>query len=676
MTVDNNNTNSNSNSNSPTCLIEPFKPRYTQQLKVVIYKDIQPDESEEGDKLGNHYGSNQGSQFLKTVRKKFHCFSDMETEREILGKLREVNMGVLSFESMNNVLRLIDKLSVRKTGLKANSVFTANELEYYTWVDGPLSNSVLRGSKFPRVPQYPLPVHLDVSNGATVNNRRYFEHSVNNLISEEEEYLMCFKVYICGECHTGTSYCSDKIQLKEGVWVCGLCQMENVFEENEFYIYNKFEASLPSMMMRDTSLNPTVGGKSDDIMNGSQKEQEQTYSFQDYQMTKEADWSRRVDALRQMPFFSHAETHKQTSFYTGQTPKPSRDNAYCYPTLEIVITCEEFSYRNDKRVYYLFAADFVSQFWIDLNQDSLSGGGTHRFMIVPKTDHVSIELALDQFLAPMNDDLNNLRTRGFNYQQGNVRVTVMNFVAKYDVSLAVCARLKSLANLTNEQSVVIPCFQEIRTRILAYKLVELLYELALEEAQKDIRDLFDRARFNGRPECVHFLVKGSDLGRVTPYGKELLLYPSCLNVLLGAQEILDSYTEPPENMELIMEASEQLLRLANIIDDPQEIATVRLFIEDWGPKVDRFVESYTKLTEIYPQRLTTDCLDVFAQLAKYQCYFGHFTRFRPHFNYSADSIKFDSLRHSNLLAASGKLQVVFFNYMNTLTRIQWANNNN
>lgn len=81
------------------------------------------------------------------------------------------------------------------------------------------------------------------------NDHHWVDNAFQRIYSRYENMELCTKIYLCKDCHYGTSYNARYFSKNLGTWTCNYCRTTNVpGEDAEYYIYNSFKPSLMSLL--------------------------------------------------------------------------------------------------------------------------------------------------------------------------------------------------------------------------------------------------------------------------------------------------------------------------------------------------------------------------------------------------------------------------------------------
>ncbi|KAH3687857.1 hypothetical protein WICPIJ_001150 [Wickerhamomyces pijperi] len=629
--------------------------------------------------------SNEGRIFLREAAKQYNkIYKSINEAGTIVPIQVGVRHGRMTFEMANSAMRLVDDKAIRQTGKKFPSIFCSNDIKYYSWLGPPLHKDIVPSGI---EPHYPLNLNSDKPNDQTTNKRNYFEQMMNRLIQEEEEYGMCFKVYICRQCESGTSYCAKKLKREDGIWCCNNCKYINYCKDNQYYIYNKFETTLHSVL----NLSAFDAKKQSEIQNKSklpakpmsQFDEKKTKIDRTHHIIRGRDFKQFYNS----PYMLNARTSKLTSDKYGSKSVKESEEDQCYyntPTVDIVVNCDEIQGTNTTasmgQSFYCFYITFCDL--LGENQEKTTH--RHRSMIIPKIENQrsQFDFSLDELLAPLNDDLDRLINQGFRYTSLNagsqdselLKVAVFNFSAEPQIVSKIKANVGSWKHLTNHEGVVIPDFFHITFKHF-FKLLSTLTLSLISDAEKahfarEIRHSTSEALKFGVP--AHGVLTYEDLISVD---RDLTNEKGLHATKVFADEINFS------RLKSVPKELPQLFVLLNKIS----VAFVAALIESEGPVTDvnflyncesdchLFARYYCALSVKYPQ-LKSECLDDFTRLSAYANYFGYIAAAHK-LTVSVNKIdriikeRYDLSCHYNVLHALNKADVVFENMIEVQGKI-------
>ncbi|KAH3687859.1 hypothetical protein WICPIJ_001152 [Wickerhamomyces pijperi] len=345
----------------------------------------------------------------------------------------------------------------------------------------------------------------------------FFKESVDMLIEEEESFGMCFKVYLCHLCESGTSYCALKLKRDEYVWCCNVCGNINNAHGNRYYIYNSLETSLTTLLCK-LDFNPQVQSTEQNTSSrpsffGGAKP---SHKFQTGVFLADSNKrnmsSKTISDFYQTPYVINSRNIniKSDKFGLNSTTQ-LKQHLYEKPTITVVIGCEEIRVK-DSPNHYCFFANLSCGF----SRDPDAVKFQHRFMVIPQWKGCSgpeVKFTLDEMLAPLTDELAQLSTYGFNYHRPwmakpvAVFTNVLNFSASSSIVESVTSNVSHLRGLTNHEGVIVPNFANLLFHEIPSGLLKLFLSLLSTSDRANIFKIFDQSA----KESVKFRISKSQL---------------------------------------------------------------------------------------------------------------------------------------------------------------------
>lgn len=371
-----------------------------------------------------------------------------------LDQMLKVRNGEVLYSEVNEDFEDFSKEFQEANNAKLQTSFINNDSTEYSWIAPKASSENL--------------AEFDAKDSS-----KFFETAVNQLVKEEEAYGMATKVFICQECQTGTSYAAEKLNKDAGSWTCNNCSSENDITKNQFYIYNKPDVSIISLL--------SINEARESILNAYQ-------DIKEYAEPKKCKFDvdneflagddGEIRDIGTAPFFQNIKTLKING--TDET-------FYSQTTINVNIGCSEVKL-NDSTSFYCFWLQFVDWEFISELENFI-----HRLMFIPKTT----DIKLDELLAVLTDDLSRLVSEGIHFDKEGeeqlLKFNILNLNATKAVinDLKSRAELSTLAKLTNVNGVIIPNFTEILINNATKSLLKNLLESISEEQYNKLKQEVD-----------------------------------------------------------------------------------------------------------------------------------------------------------------------------------------